>query len=90
MCHFPFPRLFPSAVYLIVTLSQFPEYAQSIKTTNSANPRTLNCTGGDVGWRAALRAMPAHRVGDTGQLDRDLVVLLFAVAQDSRAIRQCP
>lgn len=48
----PFPGCFH---YLIVTLLQFPDYAQSIKTTNSTNPRALNFTGGDVGWRAVLK-----------------------------------
>lgn len=50
----PLSQAVSATVDLIVTLLQFPEYAQSIKTTNSANPRTLNCTGGDVGWRAVL------------------------------------
>lgn len=44
-----------TTVYFIVTLLQFPGYAQSIKTTKSANPRTLNCTGEDVGWTAVLK-----------------------------------
>lgn len=44
----PFPGCFHLA-YLIVTLLQF------IRTANSANPRTLNRTGGDVGWRDAFK-----------------------------------